>query len=141
MQLQYEVALFSCGMRDGPRRDANQSVQLRRLLAHDLAWRKLKWTEARPFAHLAGSFHPTAVSGSTIAFIPFGGPGPVSGFRLLIQQFPSLLRGIEMRHWELQFQLISVHDTLMDVSQDLLILLEPDSLCVLIIVVVVGASC
>lgn len=130
MQLQYEVALFECGMRDGPRRDANHSVQLKRLLAHDTAWRKLKWTDARPLAHLAGSFHPAAVSGSTIAFIPFG-PGPVSGIRFLIQQFPSELRGTEMRHWELQFQLLTVHDTLMDVSQDLLLLLEPDALCVL----------
>lgn len=128
MQLQYELTLFSCGMRDGPRRDTNHAVQLERLLAHDAAWQKLAWTDARPFEHLAGSFHPAAVSGSTIAFIPFG-PGPVSGFRLLIQQFPSALRGTEMRHWELQFQLMSVHDTLMDVSQDLLVLLEPDSLC------------
>jgi hypothetical protein len=129
MQLQYELALFSSGMHDGSRRDANHTVQLRRLLAHDDAWQKLAWTDARSFEHLSGSFHPAAVSGSTIAFIPFG-PGPVSGFRLLIQQFPSALRGTEMRHWELQFQLMSVHDTLMDVSQDLLILLEPDSLCV-----------
>ena len=129
MQLRYELALFSCGMRDGPRRDTNHAVQLGRLLAHDAAWQKLAWTDARPFEHLAGSFHPAAVSGSTIAFIPFG-PGPVSGFRLLIQQFPSALRGTEMRHWELQFQLMTVHDTFMDVSQDLLILLEADTLCV-----------
>lgn len=127
MQLQYELALFSCGMRDGPRRDANHAVQLGRLLAHDSAWQKLAWTDARPLEHLSGSFHPAAVSGSTIAFIPFG-PGTVSGYRLLIQQFPSALRGTEMRHWELQFQLMSVHDTLMDVSQDLLILLEADAL-------------
>lgn len=116
-------------MRDGARTDANHEVQLNRLLAYDDAWRQLAWTDARSMDHLAGAFHPTAISGSTIAFIPFG-PGPVSGFRLLIQQFPSALRGTELRQWELQFQLMSVHDTLMDVSQDLLILLESDSLCV-----------
>lgn len=127
MQLQYAIALFSCGMRDGPRTDANHAVQLRRLLAYDAAWRQLAWTDARPLDHLAGAFHPSAVSGSTIAFIKFG-PGPVSGFRLLIQQFPSALRGTELRHWELQFQLMSVHDTFMDASQDLLIILESDSL-------------
>ena len=129
MQLQYEVALFSCGMRDGPRRDVNHAAQLKRLLAYDAAWRQLDWTDARSLDHLSGAFHPTAVSGSTIAFIPFG-PGPVSGFKLLIQQLPSTLRGTDERHWELQFQHMQVHDTLMDVSQDLLILLEPDSLCV-----------
>lgn len=129
MQLQYEVALFSCGMRDGPRRDANHAVQLKRLLAYDAAWQQLDWTDARSMDHLSGAFHPTAVSGSTIAFIPFG-PGPVSGFKLFIQQLPSILRGTPERHWELQFQLMSVHDTLMDVSQDVLILLEPDALCV-----------
>ncbi|KAI9451465.1 hypothetical protein BJY52DRAFT_101187 [Lactarius psammicola] len=127
MQLQYEIALFSCGMRDGPRTDANHEVQLNRLLAYDAAWRQLAWTDARSMDHLAGAFHPTAISGSTIAFIPFG-PGPVSGVRMLIQQFPSALRGTEVRQWELQFQLMSVHDTFMDVSQDLLILLESDSL-------------
>ncbi|KAF8269937.1 hypothetical protein EI94DRAFT_1723945 [Lactarius quietus] len=127
MRLQYSVALFTCGMLDGPRRDANDTMQLRRLQAHDNAWRQLAWTDARALEHLSGSFHPTAVSGSTIAFIPFG-PGPVSGFKLLVQQFASVLRGTDMRRWELQFQLMSVHDTLMDVSQDLLLLLEPDSL-------------
>ena len=129
MQLLYEIALVSCGMRDGPRTDANHEVQLKRLLAYDAAWQQLAWTDARAMDHLAGAFHPTAISGSTVAFIPFG-PGPVSGFRLLIQQFPSALRGTDVRHWELQFQLMSVHDTLMDASQDLLILLEPDSLFV-----------
>jgi hypothetical protein len=128
-QLQYEIALVSCGLRDGPRTDTNHVVQLKRLLAYDAAWQQLAWTDARPMDHLAGAMHPTAISGSTVAFIPFG-PGPVSGFRLLIQQFSSALRGTDARHWELQFQLMSVHDTLMDASQDLLLLLESDSLCV-----------
>ncbi|KAI0298767.1 hypothetical protein B0F90DRAFT_671698 [Multifurca ochricompacta] len=127
MLLQYELALFYCGMRDGPRKDPDHKAQLGRLLTHDAAWRQLAWTNVMSLEHLAGAFHPAAISGSTVAFIPFG-PGPVSGFKLLIQQFPSALRGTEIRHWELQFQLMSVHDTLMDSSQDLLILLECDPL-------------
>ena len=103
---------------------------LKRLLAYDAAWRQLTWTDARPMNHLIGAFHPTAVSGSTVAFVPFG-PGHGSGFRLLIQQLPSPLRGTDMRHWELQFHLrvSAVHETLMDANQDLLLLLECDSLC------------
>jgi hypothetical protein len=129
MLLQYELVLFFTGMLDGPRIDPDHNAQLCRLLAYDAAWRQLKWTDVNSFAYLTGSFHPTAISGSTVAFIPFG-PDPVSGFRLLIQQFPSFYRGTEIRHWELQFQVMLVHDTLLDSSQDLLILLECDPLCV-----------
>ncbi|KAH8977392.1 hypothetical protein EDB92DRAFT_1574589 [Lactarius akahatsu] len=126
MQLQYKITLFSCGMRDGPREDVDHEVQLKRLLTYDAAWGQLAWTETR-LIPLTGLFHPVAMSGSTMAFMLFG-PGPVSGFRLLIQQFPSALRGTEARQWELQFQLTIMHDTLMDVSQDLLVFLEPDAL-------------
>ncbi|KAI9437282.1 hypothetical protein H4582DRAFT_1959035 [Lactarius indigo] len=131
MQMQYKIALFSCGMRDGPRTDMNHEVQLKRLLAHDAAWQQLAWTDARLMPHLSGSLHPMAISGSTFAFASFG-PGPVSGLKLLIQQFPSSLRDVEARQWELLFQFpgSAVHDVLMDVSQDLLIILEPDSLVI-----------
>ncbi len=125
MQLQYVIALEWCGMRNGPRTDANLEVQLQRLQAYDNAWRQLAWTDARPLDHLRGDFHPAAISGNTLAFLSYG-PGPVSGLRMLIQQMPSALRGTDDRHWELQFQRMSIHDTLMDVSQDLLILLESD---------------
>ncbi|KAH8999900.1 hypothetical protein EDB86DRAFT_619298 [Lactarius hatsudake] len=127
MQLQYKITLFSCGMRDGPRDDVDHEAQLKRLHKYDDAWQRLAWTKTHLFSHLTGSFHPVAMSGSTMAFMLFG-PGPVSGFRLLIQQFPSALRGTEARRWELQFQLTIMHDTLMDVSQDLLVFLEPDAL-------------
>ncbi|KAH9167907.1 hypothetical protein EDB89DRAFT_1641944 [Lactarius sanguifluus] len=127
MQLQYKMTLFSCGMRDGSREDVDHEVQLERLRKYDDAWQRLAWTKTHLIPHLTGLFHPVAVSGSTMAFMLFG-PGSVSGFRLLIQQFPSTLRGTEARQWELRFQLTIMHDTLMDVSQDLLIFLEPDAL-------------
>jgi hypothetical protein len=130
MLLQYKLALFYSGMLDGPRIDPDHHTQLYRFLAHDAAWRQLRWVEVHSLTHLTGPFHPAAISGRTIAFIPFG-PGPVSGFRLFIQQFPSAFRGTEIKQWELQFQVMSVHDTLLDASQNLLILLECDPLCVL----------
>jgi hypothetical protein len=131
MPLQYKLALFHSGMLDGPQIDPDHNTQLHRLLAHDAAWRQLKWTKINPFAHLTGWLHPTAISGNTVAFIP-SGPGPASGLRVLIQQFPSALRarGMEIQHWELKFQAILVHDTLLDSSQDLLILLECNPMCV-----------
>jgi hypothetical protein len=131
MLLQYKLALFYSGMLDGPRIDPDHQTQLYRFLAHDAAWRQLGWVEVHSLTHLTGPFHPAAISGRTIAFIPFG-PGPVSGFRLFIQQFPSAFRGTEIRQWELQFQVMSVHDTLLDASQNLLILLECDPLCVFV---------
>ncbi|KAI0246871.1 hypothetical protein BJV78DRAFT_93611 [Lactifluus subvellereus] len=129
MLLQHDLALFQCGMLDGPRIDRDHNAQLHRLLAHDAAWRQLEWTNMTQMTHLTGSVHPTAMSGNTVAFIPFG-PGLHSGFRLVMQQFPSALRGTEIRQWELQFQLTLVHETLLDSSQDLIILLECDPLCV-----------
>ncbi|KAI0259299.1 hypothetical protein BC834DRAFT_907065 [Gloeopeniophorella convolvens] len=126
MLLQYTLELRATGMRDGPRTDPDQTVQLHRLLAHEAAWRELRWGTAHEERSLAGALHPAAVSGSTLALLAFG-PGPVSGLRMVFQQFASALRGTRARSWELSFQLLAIHDTLLDESQGLLILLEHDT--------------
>lgn len=113
-ELQYIIMLSAFGMCDGASAHIPAEERLRKLGAHQSAWRDGKFTEAATMA-LSDSIE---VSGNVIVSISRD-----TRRRLLVHQVPSPLRGIAAREWEVNLP-FDVFHFLVDAAQDLLLVLE-----------------
>ncbi|KAI0051312.1 hypothetical protein FA95DRAFT_1602783 [Auriscalpium vulgare] len=115
VELQCRLELAACGLCEGQAsRTVPAADRLRRIQAHDAAWRELPWTEVLQTEHPVSNLSIT-VSDNVVVWRDIDDPQT-----LLVKQVPSALRGIEARDWELHID-CPVDQLVLDASQDLMI--------------------
>ncbi|KAI0048654.1 hypothetical protein FA95DRAFT_1557726 [Auriscalpium vulgare] len=125
MQFQYKIELGVAAMCEGPAaRHLDVSEKLQRLRAYNAARARDITFEELPFGPaLAGDFWSLESSVTTLVSHRFDDDG--HGLRLYVQQMPSVVRGIEERHWSIKIP-VSYGVLAIDASQDLLVVHKPD---------------
>ncbi|KAI0048650.1 hypothetical protein FA95DRAFT_1015065 [Auriscalpium vulgare] len=119
LQVQYKIELGASGMCEGPdARHLDVSEKLQRIRAYRAACARDVTLEELPFTPaLIGRVGWVRTSVTT--FVSYR--SEVDGLRVYVQQMPSVLRGIEERHWSIKvptkWTVLAV-----DASQDLLIM-------------------
>lgn len=118
--LQYHIALHSSGMVDGPPGRLSPSERLSLLRSYETSWKNMDWNEHKYFPvpdgtlwELYGNVWAHSRGGDAIDFV----------------QIPSRLRGIPLRQWTLRLD-FPLRDFSMDPSQDLLVTIGRDTMCV-----------
>ncbi|THH13361.1 hypothetical protein EW146_g6840 [Bondarzewia mesenterica] len=113
--LQYAVGLAAARSHDGPASHHSTAERLQTLREHQIAWRKLEWKEHAIFPMAVGNVWEL-----------YGGVFVQSNNHsktLYFKQLPSVLRGIDMRDWDLTFE-FRIRDFGIDPAQDLLIVIQ-----------------
>ena len=118
--LQYQIALHSSGMVDGPPSIQGTSERLSLLRSYETSWKNLDWntTTSLPVPEgrlweLYGNFWAHSKGNDAIFFV----------------QIPSRLRDVALRQWTIDFD-FQLRDFGIDPSQDLLVAIEMPTSCV-----------
>ncbi|KAI0048649.1 hypothetical protein FA95DRAFT_1014813 [Auriscalpium vulgare] len=119
LQLQYKIELGASGMCEGPdARHLDVSEKLQRLRKYRAAWARDITLEELPFAPAVVGRFTLHTSVTTLVSERF----EAGGLRVYVQQMPSVLRGIEERHWTIKLPGPRSWGVFaVDASQDLLI--------------------
>lgn len=113
--LQYIIELGAAGMEDGPTSDLAPLARLALLREKQSAWKTLTWKSESTYRMMIGEYWE--LYGGVLA-------QEEGGRKLVLQQLPSVIRGIEGRQWEIPDVGTDLVEITMDPAQDLLVLVE-----------------
>ncbi|KAH9175676.1 hypothetical protein EDB89DRAFT_2066586 [Lactarius sanguifluus] len=115
--LQYHLELGRCGMNDGPLSTLSILERRERLLAHDDAWKSLRWSACLNVFNFPdhGYYEANIAPGGILTFVSS------RERRIIFVQIPSNLRGIPMRQWELSLSFVPHAPCALDLSEDILV--------------------
>ena len=115
--LQYALALAAHGLCDGPPSRVAALSRLALVEAYEEAWRTFSWSEHLTLELPPPHEAPYVSGGALVLPICEAGGGEVRSF--VVQSIPSALRGIQERHWRIDFDFVAMC-FIIDATQDLL---------------------
>ncbi|KAI0045807.1 hypothetical protein FA95DRAFT_1560771 [Auriscalpium vulgare] len=128
LRVQYSIELGASGMREGPdARHLDVSEKLQRLRAYRSACARDITLELLPFAPFVAGNIGSRLHSSVTTLVSETDSDDEHRGTVLVQQMPSVLRGIEERHWSIELP-GHMHKgvSAVDASQDLLVAYASD---------------
>jgi hypothetical protein len=110
--LRYKIELAVAGMDNGPPSNLTVSKRLNFLREYQTAWKTLSWNR---YQHIPEIETAWQCVGGILAFL-----SPFPSQSVIVNQLPSVIRGIEERNWTLDFP-VAIDDFALDPAQDLLV--------------------
>ncbi|KAG5643105.1 hypothetical protein DXG03_001569 [Asterophora parasitica] len=126
ISLKYSIELYAANLLDNSDSPLSKSARLRLLEEHQRAWTEGPWSYRTKIPLVIGAAgSPSPLRAWELTNSTFGVAGD---HNIRFVQLPSLLRGIEKHEWGLEGFDFRIRDFATDRSQDLLVLLERETI-------------